>query len=124
MMSGTIIEVDLHGLHPNEFLGLPLLEIIEQAWRSGASRLVLIHGHGFNRGLPDYYGTGLLGHLIRGYLKRDYHIGHFIKRRTIDCRNPGVTSVALQKNPRPVASSFTIESILPPVRREAEEAAA
>jgi hypothetical protein len=122
-MSG-IIEVDIHGRHPRQIMGLPLQQLVEQAWRSGATQLVIIHGHGHHRGGPVVQGSGRLGSRVRAWLQRDYRIGHYIKRRTIDCSNPGITSVELQKNPSPVASSFAIESILPPARYEVEEALA
>jgi hypothetical protein len=114
----STLEVDLHGRHPRQIMGLPLQQLIEHAWRSGVTRLILIHGHGHHRGGPVVQGSGRLGSRVRAWLQRDYRIGHYIKRRTIDCSNPGVTSVDLHRNPRPQASNFAIESILPPVRYE------
>ena len=56
---GTItLELDLHGYHPDDICGLPLAEIVEQAWKIGVERLQLIHGHGRNRGLtPGFVNT-------------------------------------------------------------------
>lgn len=114
----SIIEVDIHGRHPRQIMGLPLQQLVEEAWKSGVTKLVIIHGHGFHRGGPEVQGSGRLGSRVRAWLQRDYRIGHYVKRRTIDCSKPGLTSVELQKNPHPVASNFAIESILPPVRYE------
>lgn len=110
----STIEVDLHGLHPQQIAGLVLQQIVELAWRSGATRLALIHGHGHHRGGLVCQGTGELGSRVRNWLQRDRHIGHFIKHRSIDCRHPGMTTVELHRNPRPERAGFDVEEILPP----------
>jgi Smr domain len=110
----TTIEVDLHGWHPRDICGLPLIQIVEQAWRSGANRLSIIHGHGWHRGGCVFDGTGYLGSKVRRYLRRDDRIRRFVKHGSLDCSNPGVTSVNLKPNPRPRDSSFSIQAALPP----------
>jgi hypothetical protein len=114
----STVEVDLHGLHPQQIAGLVLQQIVEHAWKSGAARLMFIHGHGHHRGGAVRQGSGELGSRVRSWLQRDRHISHFIRCRSIDCRNPGVTTVELHRNPKPEAASFDVESILPPTHYE------
>jgi hypothetical protein len=41
----------LHGYYPGDIYNGLLTRIVQQAWEMGASELVLIHGHGRNRGI-------------------------------------------------------------------------
>jgi hypothetical protein len=53
------MQIDLHGYHPRQIVrnGV-LVELVEQAWEMGESELVLIHGHGRNRGItPGFVNT-------------------------------------------------------------------
>jgi hypothetical protein len=36
----SIIEVDIHGRHPRQIMGLPLQQLVEEAWKSGVTKLV------------------------------------------------------------------------------------
>ena len=62
------MEVDLHGYHPAEIVFNGVLgKILQQAWEMGESDLMLIHGHGRNRGITPgfvntntgYFGLGI-----------------------------------------------------------------
>jgi hypothetical protein len=113
----SMVEVDLHGFHPDDICGLPLVHLVEQAWQSGVKRLKLIHGHGRNRGLSPGFvntNTGYFGLRLRGELRHDDRLRCFIKHTTLDCSHPGATTVNLKPNPRPSAASFSFEQALPP----------
>jgi hypothetical protein len=46
------MQIDLHGYHPAEIVWSGVLaKIVEQAWEMGERELILIHGHGRNRGI-------------------------------------------------------------------------
>jgi hypothetical protein len=112
----TIVELDLHGYHPDDICGLPLVEIVEQAWKIGAERLQLIHGHGRNRGLTPGFvntNTGFFGLRLRGELRSNETLRRFIKYTTLDCSHPGATAVKLKLNPAPTRAVFN-RSMLPP----------
>jgi hypothetical protein len=36
----SIVEVDIHGRHPRQIMGLPLQQLVEEAWKSGVTKLV------------------------------------------------------------------------------------
>lgn len=45
------MQIDLHGYHPRQIVwNGALAALVEQAWEMGESELILIHGHGRNRG--------------------------------------------------------------------------
>jgi hypothetical protein len=47
--------IDLHGLHPDD---IDIERAVPMAWETGAARLILIHGHGRNRGIsPGFVNT-------------------------------------------------------------------
>ena len=103
------LELDLHGYHPDDMCGLPLVKIVEQAWQIGAERLQLIHGHGRNRGLTPGFvhtNTGFFGLRLRGELRSNEVLRRFIKYTTLDCSHPGATSVKLKLNPTPTRAVF------------------
>ena len=112
----STIEVDLHGYHPDDICGLPLVEIVEQAWQTGAERLQLIHGHGYNRGLSPGFvrtNTGFFGLRLRNEFRCNDALRRFVKHTTLDCSHPGATAVKLKPNPRPAKAEFD-RSLLPP----------
>ena len=54
-----------------------LLAVVEQAWEMGESELVLIHGHGRNRGITPGFvntNTGFFGLEIRKALRHDVRL--------------------------------------------------
>jgi hypothetical protein len=69
------MQIDLHGYHPREIVwNGALLALVEQAWEMGESELILIHGHGRNRGITPGFvntNTGFFGLEIRKALRHD-----------------------------------------------------
>jgi len=110
----TEVRVDLHGYHPDEITGWPLLQIVEQAWEIGANRLRLIHGHGRNRPTAirgARFNTGFLGLRIRNDLEKPSpEVRRYIKR--VDCALPGSTAIWLRPNPEPSRDDLDL-SVLP-----------
>jgi hypothetical protein len=105
----STVELDLHGFHPDDICGSTMVEIVEQAWQTGAERLLLIHGHGRNRGLTPGFvntNTGFFGLRIRGELRSNEALWQYIKRTTLDCSHPGATAVRLKSNPAPTLEAF------------------
>ncbi len=53
------MRIDLHGYHPRQIVWNGVLaKLVEQAWEMGESELILIHGHGRNRGItPGFVNT-------------------------------------------------------------------
>jgi len=101
-------EVDLHGYHPDEVCGAGLEAIIQRAWEMGSDRIVLIHGHGRNRGISPGFvntNTGYFGLCIRGQLRHNESLRQWIKYTTLDCGHDGSTTVALKKNANPMRVS-------------------
>ena len=46
------MEIDLHGYHPSQIVWNGVLaKLVQQAWEMGERELILIHGHGRNRGI-------------------------------------------------------------------------
>jgi hypothetical protein len=56
---GQMMQIDLHGYHPAEIVfNGTLAKILQQAWEMGEDKLILIHGHGRNRGIsPGFVNT-------------------------------------------------------------------
>ena len=77
--------IDLHGHHPAEIVfNGTLAKILQQAWEMGEDKLILIHGHGRNRGIsPGFVNT---------------NTGYFGL-----C---GSTSIKLKANPAPTRKKF------------------
>ena len=100
------MQIDLHGYHPSEIVWNGLLaKIVEQVWEMGESELILIHGHGRNRGITPGFvntNTGFFGLQIRSALRHDKGLRRWIYHTTLDCSYPGVTSVSLKPNRSPV----------------------
>src|SRR5262245_4880180 len=66
-----VLEVDLHGYHPDD---IDIKELSRQAWETGASELTFIHGHGRNRGIRPgrvNTNTGYFGLRVRGAIRRN-----------------------------------------------------
>jgi hypothetical protein len=63
------MQIDLHGYHPAEIVWSGVLaKVVEQAWEMGERELILIHGHGRNRGITPGFvntNTGFFGLQIR-----------------------------------------------------------
>ena len=95
----AIMEIDLHGYHPDEIVHDELLDkIVQQAWEMGETRLCLIHGHGRNLGIfPGFVNTnnGYFGLRIRSALRHATELRQWIKVSTLDCSHPGATSIIL-----------------------------
>jgi hypothetical protein len=99
------MEIDLHGHHPAQIVFNGVLgKILQQAWEMGEIELILIHGHGRNRGITPGFvntNTGYFGLCIRRALRQDQSFGQWIKGTTLDCRQIGSTSIRLKPNPNP-----------------------
>jgi hypothetical protein len=63
------MQIDLHGYHPADIVWNGVLaKLLAQAWEMGEGRLILIHGHGLNRGITPGFvntNTGFFGLNIR-----------------------------------------------------------
>jgi hypothetical protein len=97
-------EIDLHGYFPGDIENGLLTRIAQQAWETGADWLVLIQGHGRNRGILAGFvntNTGYLGICIRRVLRHDKSLRLWIKHTTLDCSDKGVTAIKLQCNLNP-----------------------
>jgi hypothetical protein len=99
------MEVDLHGYHPSQIVKSGVLhKLVQQAWEMGEANLMLIHGHGRNRGISPGFvntNTGYFGLCIRRALRRDESLREWIFYTTLDCGQMGCTSVRLKPNPPP-----------------------
>ena len=53
------MQIDLHGYHPRQVVwNGALTRLVEQVWQMGERELILIHGHGRNRGItPGFVNT-------------------------------------------------------------------
>ncbi len=97
------MQVDLHGYYPAEIVWSGVLaKIVEQAWEMGERELVLIHGHGRNRGITPGFvntNTGSFGLQIRSALRHDKDLRRWIHHTTLDCSNPGSYKCILEAQP-------------------------
>ena len=100
------MQIDLHGYHPAEIVWNGVLaRLVEQVWEMGEQELILIHGHGRNRGITPGFvntNTGFFGLQIRSALRNDKALRRWIYHTTLDCSNPGLTSISLKPNRSPV----------------------
>jgi hypothetical protein len=106
---GTV-EFDLHGYYPADIYDGLLNRIVQQAWEMGAGELVLIHGHGRNRGITPGFvntNTGFLGLTVRRTLKSD-DLRRWIYPSTMYRGDAGSTSVRLKPNPAPSRTAFEL----------------
>jgi hypothetical protein len=104
-------EFDLHGYFPGDIYGGLLTRIVQQAWEMGASELVLIHGHGRNRGITPGFvntNTGFLGLTVRRTLKNALELRQWIFHSTINRGDAGLTSIRLKPNPAPSRTEFEL----------------
>jgi hypothetical protein len=110
------MKVDLHG-YPIDIIETGFLDtIVQQSWEMGELEIFLIHGHGRNRGMtvPFKTNTGMLGITVRRALRQDSDLRQWIKRTTLDCTDPGVTSVELKHNPNPSRTALDSDLLKPP----------
>ena len=107
------MEIDLHGYHPRDVVWNDVLvKIVKQAWEMGETDLILIHGHGRNRGITPGFvntNTGFFGLEIRKKLRHDKELRRWILHTTLDCSNPGCTSVSLKANRSPTRTLLDLE---------------
>ena len=100
------MKIDLHGYHPSEIVWNSVLaRLVEQVWEMGEQELILIHGHGRNRGITPGFvntNTGFFGLQIRSALRNDKALRRWIYHTTLDCSDPGLTSISLKPNRSPV----------------------
>jgi hypothetical protein len=82
------MRIDLHGYHPRQIVWNGVLaELVEQAWEMGESELILIHGHGRNRGITPGFvntNTGFFGLEIRKALRHDQRLHRWICYTTLN----------------------------------------
>jgi len=109
------MQIDLHGYHPKQIVwnGV-LVELVEQVWEIGERVLILIHGHGRNRGItPGFVNTktGFFGLEIRKALRHDKRLREWIHHTALDCSRPGDTSVSLKINRSPTRTRLDLEVI-------------
>jgi hypothetical protein len=110
-----IAEFDLHGFHPRDIDGCLLARISHQAWEMGVGRLVLIHGHGRNRGLTPGFvntNTGYLGLTVRRALRSGPDIRQWLFVSTVDRGHAGSTKVRVKPNPKPSRKEFDFEALI------------
>ena len=104
-------EFDLHGYYPADIYNGLLTRIVQQAWAMGADELVLIHGHGHNRGISVGFvntNTGFLGLTVRRTLKSAEKLRQWIYPSTIHRGDSGLTTVRLKPNPSPSRTAFEL----------------
>ena len=110
------VELDLHGYHPDDICGAPLVKIMQAAREAGAASIRLIHGHGRNRGISPGFvntNTGYFGLRIRSDLRYDVGLRQWIKHTTLDCSHEGSTVVKLKRNPAPTRTDVDWKVALP-----------
>jgi hypothetical protein len=81
-----------------------LAKVVQQVWEMGESHLCFIHGHGRNRGITPGFvntNTGYFGLEIRRALRHDPELRRWILHTTLDCEQPGCTTVRLRPNGSP-----------------------
>jgi hypothetical protein len=97
------MQIDLHGYHPVEIVWSGVLaKLVEQAWEMGERELILIHGHGRNRGITPGFvntNTGFFGLQIRSALRHDKDLRRWIHHTTLDCSNPRSYRCVLEAQP-------------------------
>ena len=107
------MQIDLHGYHPRQIVwNGALLALVEQAWEMGESELILIHGHGRNRGITPGFvntNTGFFGLEIRKALRHDERLRRWIHYTTLDCSSPGHSRVSLKVNHSPTRTRLDLE---------------
>lgn len=82
----------------------------------GEGEIYLIHGHGHNKGISVGLvntNTGYFGLKIRSNLRHAAELRQWIKYTTLNCQDPGVTSVKLKRNPNPSRSALDSDLLKP-----------
>jgi hypothetical protein len=105
------MEIDLHGFHPRD---LDLEGLLKQVWETGADDVVLVHGHGRNRGTSRAFVNSKTGHFglcIRATIRGNPRLKPLVKISTLDCRRWGSTSVELKKNPDPTRTEIDLATV-------------
>ena len=104
------MEIDLHGYHPRDIVWSGVLTtVVQQAWEMGESHLSLIHGHGRNRGISPGFvntNTGFFGLEIRRALRHDKGLRLWILHTTLNCEDPGCTTLRLKHHPSPTRTEL------------------
>jgi hypothetical protein len=99
------MQIDLHGYHPAQIVWNGLLaKIVQQVWEMGERELILIHGHGRNRGITPGFvntNTGFFGLQIRSALRHDKELRRWICHTTLNCSHSGLTVVSMKPNRSP-----------------------
>ena len=107
-----VVEIDLHGHHPDDIIGEPLTKLVQQAWEMGVKYIRLIHGHGYHRGISPKFvntNTGYFGLCIRNALRNEEELRQWIKYTTLDRSDKGSTSVKLKRNPNPTRTEIDLD---------------
>jgi hypothetical protein len=118
--------IDLHGQYPGDLNCLygnagKLADFVRRAWERNDSHITFIHGHGRNRGIgPGFVNTntGYMGLCVRSALRLDTTLRQYIFHTTIDCSDPGSTTIRLK--PKSKSPSDLMEQ---PVETRAEASA-
>lgn len=79
-------------------------KLIQQTWELGEAELMLVHGHGRNRGISPGFvntNTGYFGLCIRRALRNDESLRKWIFHSTLDCSQMGSTTVRMRPNRSP-----------------------
>ena len=104
------MDIDLHEYHPRDIVDTRVLHrLVQQVWEMGDSRLCLIHGHGRNRGIsPGFYNTntGYFGREVRRALRHNRELRQWILHTTLDCKDPGSSTVKLKRNFSPTRTEL------------------
>lgn len=77
---------NLRGI-PADFIGLPMIAIVQQTREMGAARLRFVHGHGRARQVARIYNThtGYFGLRICRELRHNRLLRQWIKYTTLNC---------------------------------------
>jgi hypothetical protein len=102
------MDIDLHGYHPDD---IDVVDLLKQAWETGANKVTLIHGHGRNRGISVGFvntNTGYFGLQVRKAIRRNSDLRPWVKVSSLDCSHDGSTTVQLKQNPNPTRTALVL----------------
>jgi hypothetical protein len=102
------LRIDLHDYHPDD---IDIANLLRQAWETGCSEVVLIHGHGRARGRArGFYNTntGYFGRRVRTAIRGNRALKPWVKISTLDCSRWGSTLVKLKPNPNPTRTEIDL----------------
>jgi hypothetical protein len=115
------MEIDLHGYHPRDVIETGILaRIVQQSWEMGEAEIYFIHGHGRRRGISVGFvntNTGYFGLAVRSELRHSDRLRQWIKHTTLNCQDPGFTSVKLKRNPSPSRTALDSDLLKPLTER-------